>query len=486
MKYKEQNQTPWWNTVRRCRQLMFTLALANFCIVSFAGCSGETAATNSGASSSVEAASKNEMAAITSSASSCTLTRLFWQDRDEATIRVGDLMKTGDTFEISKVKLNDFPSLSVDENDLVQMTVVRDRLIVGVRDHKDGKQNSGWVEIKTGVEEDYQGDHSDWSYGSDATATASTLDEGQGNPAHVYQYGDRVYIANDKNNGFTQVNPADGTSRFFTGGGRHITMAAVNDRIAYSTWIDRDGENKGRVDVVNLRHPKSTPAYSFNLAEGGIHGAGACGNRVYFAPVNGVCWVNCDFDFRENADTVSINHLSLDEDSVGANYRTGAFTCFRDHMLCIANSKSGDPALCVINATAPRPHVTRIKCDDLDEGMKLSTVTATTVSGNKPFAFAFAEGDRLEEKLLVFELDPNGDRDFGDAKFANSIVVGASQLQGHFGRHGIAFVGDGKTAVVTNPGDGTLTIVDLVDQNVQQTIEVGGQPTRVTNHGETM
>ncbi|QEG22652.1 hypothetical protein MFFC18_25350 [Mariniblastus fucicola] len=425
-------------------------------------------------------------ASLASLASARTLTRLFWQDRDGATMYVADLVQNGVTFEVDQARIKEFPPVSPEENDLVQMVVVRGQLVVGVRDHENGERHSGWLEINTGVEEEDHGDHSHWHYSSDATVTSAKLDTQQGNPAHVYRYGNSVYIANDKNNGFTQINPLNGSSRFFTGGGGHITMAAVNDRIAYSTWIDRNGDNKGRVDVVNLRNQKTEPAYSFNLPFGGIHGAGACGNRVYFAPAHGVCWVNCDFDFAETADTVKINHLSLDEDPTGTDYRTGAFTSFRDHMLCIASSKSGKPALCVINATAPNPEVTRIPCDNFDEGMKLSTVKATTVSGNKNFAFAFAEGAGLAEKLLVFELDPNGDRNFSDAKLVNAIEVGASKLEGHFGHHGIAFVGDGKTAVVSNPGDGTLSVIDLVHQKVHQTIEVGGQPTHITNYGEAM
>jgi len=187
----------------------------------------------------------------------------------------------------------------------------------------------------------------------------------------------------------------------------------------------------------------------------------------------------------ENSDSVSIERLSLDEDPDGTAYRTGAFESFEDHILCIANSKSGIPALCVINATAPSPAVTRIPCE-LEGGLRLSTVSATKIVENKCYAFAFAEGEGLNEKLLIFELDPNGDRTFDDARLAKTIEVGASKLEGHFGHHGIAFLGNRKTAVVTNPGDGTLSVVDLVKQEVCQTIKIGGQPTHVVCCGETM
>ena len=418
------------------------------------------------------------------------LTRLFWQDRMEGTVYTGDLLLKNGEYAVAKQKVKGFPELNPADNDLVQMQVSRGRLIVGVRDHADGKDNSGWIEINTGVEEESHGDHSHWHYDSDASVCAVTLDEKQGNPAHVYQYGHKIYIANDKNNGFTQIqtaeNKAPSKAKFFHGGGGHITLAAVADRIAYSTWIDRSGDNTGRVDVIDLRNQSTEPRYSFNLPLGGIHGAGACGNRVYFAPANGVCWVNCDFDFAENRDTVMVQHLSLDESPEGTDYRTGAFKSFEDHILCLANSRSGNPNLCVINATAPQPVVTRIPCGELEDGFKISSVNATKIAGNKCLAFAFAEGDGLDEKLLIFELDPNGDRNFSDAKLSNSIKIGPSKLDRHFGHHGVTFLDNRKIAIVTNPGDGTLTIIDLVNQKVQQTIDIGGEPTKLTAYGRAM
>ena len=459
-------------------------------VAGFSGCSNEATVANNNAGSSSEETFES------SNSSGRVLTRLFWQDRADGVVYAGDLSLQESEYKVSKSQIENFPEFSPAENDLVQMQVARGRLIVAVRDHSDGNKSSGWVEINTGVEEEEHGDHSHWHYAPNATVCSSTLDANQGNPAHVYRYGNYIYIANDKNNGFTQLgSPGDtghesssppSVANFFRGGGGQITLAALADRIAYSTWIDRSGDNAGRVDVIDLRSQSAEPRYSFNLPVGGIHGAGACGNRAYFAPANGVCWVNCDFDFAENSDTVTVEHLSLDEDPSGTDYRTGAFESFQDHMLCIANSKSGRPALCVINATAPQPVVTRIPCEDLEDGLKLSTVRGTSLVGNRAMAFAFAEGEGLTERLLIFELDPNGDRSFDDAKLANSIEVGASKLQGHFGHHDITFLGDRKTAVVTNPGDGTLSVIDMVNQRVRQTVDVGGQPTHLICFGESM
>jgi len=423
--------------------------------------------------------------------SSRTLTRIFWQDRSDGTVYAGDLSLEDNVYRVDRMEIENFPNLPPKANDLVQMEIARGRLFVGVRDHSDGKENSGWIEINSGVKEEQHGDHSHWHYSSNAKVHSTTLDTNQGNPAHVYRYGNNIYIANDKNDGFTQVRPPrdgifsdDSTSetRFFSGGGGHITLAAVADRIAYSTWIDRAGDNAGRVDVVELKGKSSEPLYSFHLPLGGIHGAAACGNRVYFAPVNGVYWVNCDFDFAESSDTVEVNYLSLDEEPSGTEYRTGAFHSFQNHLLCVANSKSGTPAICVINATAPEPSVTRVVCDDL-EGAKLSNVNSASIAGGQAFAFAFAEGEGINERLLIFELDPNGDKTFDDAKLVNELEIGASKLEGHFGHHDIAFLANRKTAIITNPGDGTLSIINLETQSVHQTLKIGGQPSSLLCFG---
>lgn len=79
-----------------------------------------------------------------------------------------------------------------------------------------------------------------------------------------------------------------------------------------------------------------------------------------------------------------------------------------------------------------------------------------------------------------------GDRNFEDTKLAKKIKAGASKLESHFGHHGIAFLNNQKVAVTTNPGDGTLSIIDLQKQEIIQTIEIGGVPTKLTRFGDSM
>ncbi len=92
-------------------------------------------------------------------------------------------------------------------------------------------------------------------------------------------------------------------------GGGHITLAAIENRVAYATWIDRQGDNLGRVDVVPLQRD-STAGYSFHLPSGGIHGATANSGKVFFAPADGICWVYGGQVCQPNV-TPTVNHLSL-------------------------------------------------------------------------------------------------------------------------------------------------------------------------------
>ncbi len=412
-----------------------------------------------------------------------TLCRLFWQDGNKGTICAADLCSTEDGFVTKQMPVEGLKIMDIKQNSFVQMKIVDTSLIVGVRDNLNGKQRSGWLVIDTGVEEESHGDHSHWHYNKKPKLLSEHLDTNQGNPAHVYRYGQQIYIAQDKNNGFTVVNSDKGrtSSSFFQGGGGHITIAALKGQIAYASWIDRAGENVGRIDVVDLRSNEGKPKYSFKLPTGGIHGATACGNRVFFAPSEGIDWVDCDFEFQKSNDNVVLNHLSLgDEENRG--YRTGSFESFANHVICIANCKGCPPALCVIDGTTPSPKVSRLVYRDIEEGQRLSSLRTVTVSG-KPYGLAFAESEEFPDKLLVFALDENGDRKFDDLKLVKSIDVGNSKVEGHSGHHGIDFVPDQNIAVITNPGDGTLQILDMNQWEITKTVQVHGKPTRIVAQG---
>ncbi|MFG0334010.1 MAG: YncE family protein [Maioricimonas sp. JB049] len=417
------------------------------------------------------------------------ITRLFWQDREDDSLKWADL-KRGDGWQLQPAVVEGFPSLDVAKQDLVQMAIIDRTLLVGVRDEEDGQFQSGWVAVETGVVEIPHGDHSHWKYLSEPRVSEKRLDRKQGNPAHLYVYDNAFWLANDQLDGFTrfEIGSEDGQplqSQFFLGGGNHITLAAVDGVVGYSTWIDGGGPNAGRVDVVNLRSgPNGKPAYSFTLPSGVVHGATVNSGRVYFAPAEGVCRVEADLNLKESSETVRVHQISLGTDEeTDKPLRTGAFTNHRNWVL-FSTGTADSSALGLFDAEAPTEQVVKVAIDVAD-GLSLVTPKVIRTRGGKRYAFLFQdrkEGD-VQEKLTIVDLDPNGDRDFSDAQLAKTLSVGASRVEGHFGHHDICFSPNGKYAVVTNPGDGTIQVLSLEDLEIEATLQVGGNPSAIISTG---
>lgn len=420
------------------------------------------------------------------------IARVIWQDRDKDILMWGEV-HSGDKWVVSASPLKGFPTLEVEKQDLVQMEHAEGHLLVGVRDNDDGKFQSGWIVVDTGVREEPHGDHSHWKFVSAPSTKSSRLDADQGNPAHLYLYNDHFYMANDKKNGFTHINPKHLISKpasecgvFFSGGGNHITMAAVDNAVCYSTWIDGGGPNAGRVDVINLAKSGSDSlAYSFNLPTGVIHGATANSGKVFFAPADGVCWVQADKTLAGSAESVKVHHVSLGkEEGAEKPNRTGAFTNHRNWVLFTTGGPEGKSSLCLMNAAADQPSVVKLPIE-VESGLSLTTPEVVLASGGKRYAFLFhdkREGD-LQEKLTIVDLDPNGDRDFSDAKIAKTMPVGSSKVEGHHGHHSISFDSEGRIACFTNPGDGTIWVMTLKDLTVRAKSIVGGTPSAIVALG---
>jgi hypothetical protein len=224
-------------------------------------------------------------------------------------------------------------------------------------------------------------------------------------------------------------------------------MAAVDNAVCYSTWIDGGGPNMGRVDVVNLKKAEGDKtAYSFNLPTGVIHGATANSGRVFFAPADGVCWIDADTSLSKTAETVVVNHLSLgkDEDAEKPN-RTGAFVNHRNWVLFTTGGGESKSSLCLMEANATPPRIVKL-----------------------PIA--------VEEGLTLTTPDPNGDRNFSDAAISKTLPVGASKVDGHNGHHAIGFDSEGRIACFTNPGEGSIWVLSLKDLTIRAKSIVGGTP----------
>ncbi|MFN9718667.1 MAG: hypothetical protein ACK58L_08250 [Planctomycetota bacterium] len=420
--------------------------------------------------------------------------RVLWQDHQKDALMWGEV-HGGDKWVVSASPVASFPKLDNEKQDLVQMEQAEGVLLVGVRDNDDGKFQSGWVAVDTGVREQPHGDHSHWNFVTTPTVKGSRLDSEQGNPAHLYLYNSLFYMANDRRNGFSQIAPKDLMTRpaancgvFFPGGGNHITLAAVDNSVAYSSWIDGDGPNAGRVDVVNLKKPPAEAmAYSFQLPTGVIHGATANSGRVFFAPADGICWVDADTTCSKTAESVVVNHISLGrEEGEEKSNRTGAFVNHRNFVLFTTGGPAGKSSLCVLDAKAAQPSVVKVSID-VAEGLSLTTPEVVLASGGKRYAFLFHDkkdpAAEIEEKLTIVDLDPNGDRNLSDARIAKTMPVGKSNVEGHSGHHSVSFCSEGRIACFTNPGDGTIWVMTLRDLAIRAKSIVGGTPTSIVAIG---
>lgn len=419
------------------------------------------------------------------------LTRVLFQDDDTRTLKWADL-RAGEPPTLGPVQpVEGFPKLDSERQTLVQMEAAQGYVLVGVRDDDSGNFQSGWVLIDTGVVEEEHGDHSHWTYPRPPQVRASVLDDKQGNPAHLYCYDNVFYLANDQLDGYTRIDPAGVKSTddvaairrkasFFQGGGRHITLAVVGGTVGYSTWIDREGPQSGRVDVTALNAIGNRQiAFSLTPPHGGLHGATACQGKVFFAPADGLCWLQSPNVLPVDPKSIAVRHLSLGKDDEKAR-RTGGFTTFGRHV-AFTMGAGKTAALGLIDAAKPEPEVTRLVLPMADANRPAGLEIAQPRKGS-PMAFVFHDHPLEVEapnRLSLVELDPNSDGNWSDAKVAQELDVGKSRVEGHGGHHSIAFDANRRRAIFSNPGSGTLAALVLQDRKQVAEWKVGGAPSKV-------
>jgi hypothetical protein len=423
------------------------------------------------------------------------LTRLFFQDYETKSLKWLDVQEGSPLTLGPAATVEGFPPLDPARQELVQMEVIGEHLLVGVRESDEDRRSNGWVLVHTGVRGVSHGDHADWSYRQHPRVLARQLDGEQGNPAHLYQYDGVFYLANDERSGYTRLDPRTirpeddeaairSAARFLPGGGHHITLAVADNRVGYAAWIDGDGPHKGRVDVTPL-DAAGTPetAYSFQLPSGGIHGAVVCQGKVFLAPADGLCWVAADLDlrFRDNPQGVQVHHIALGRDPATERpLRTGAFTTFGKYVLCVCGA-GPTAALCLLDASQETPQPRLIGLD-MQAGNRPVTPEVVQTRSGKRYAFVFHDHPQdveAEDRLSIIDLDPDGDGDFADARVEKSLLVGPCRLEGHYGHHSISFDADGRRAFFTNPGNGLLVVLDL--RRLEPVLEhpLGGIPTKL-------
>ena len=434
------------------------------------------------------------------------VTRLVFEDHKQQALRWADVSIDGDKqLHLGPVQsVAGVKTFDASKQKLVQMKEAGGFVLAGVRDEEKGAFESGWVLINSGVRYEDHGDHGHWRYPTTPQQAAAVLDQKQGNPAHIYAYDGKFFIANDQLNGFTRVDPVQvaaakngpqikltaGTTTedkktpgasFFQGGGNHITLAAVNDQVAYATWVDGGGPNKGRVDVTKITGGDAKLSYSFFLSTGGLHGATTNQGKVFFAPQDGIVWLQADLTASLKPDAVKWQHISLGKTGEKP-LRTGAFTTFDKHVLCVTG-RGTEAKLVVIDASQsnPTPQFVSLKGSDATRAMTPVVVKTSTATYALVLHDA-AEHDEDEaahptEQLEVISLDPNGDQNFADAQSVKTLKLGRSAVEGHFGHHDLSCDASRRFAFVTNPGDATVMAVSLATLEAVGTFNVGGKPT---------
>ncbi len=420
------------------------------------------------------------------------ITRLFLQDHKTGSLLWADVRAGGDKklHLDTPAAVDGFPKLDAKQK-LVQMRESGSLLCVGIRDDNDGGTESGWVLIQTGAGYADHGEHGHWSFKKKPAVADKRLDKEQGNPAHVYLYGGKFFVANDQKSGYTRLDPAEyakntakpvgkGTPRFLTGGGGHITLAVVDDKAGYGCWIDGGGPNKGKVDVTAVADGKV--AYSFHLPSGGIHGATANSGKVFFAPADGIDWVDADPVLKLKGEQVKVNHINLGKEGDKPR-RTGAFADHGHHVLFVTGKEKAELAVLDAKAADPKPVFVPLSGK---KGTAAVTPECVVAPDGKPYAVVFHDRKKdadAEDLLEVVALDPNGDGRYADAKSVKTLTVGRSAVDGHFGHHAVAFDATRRYGFFTNSGEGTISVLCLKRWEVIATFGVGGTPTAVVARG---
>ena len=428
-----------------------------------------------------------------------SLARIFIHDSKTCTMRWSDaFINQENGLEITSPRLvSNIKTQDQSRQRFVQRQEFGGILVAGIRDQMNGELESGHVVIDTGIGKMDHGNHIHWSYLREPDVVASQLGTDQGNPAHVYLYNKQIYVANDRNNGYTRINPAryrndegdiigkDNPS-FFEGGGNHITLAVTDDHLGYSTWIDGGGPNKGRVDVTHLSlKSKSKKFQSFHLPYGGIHGATVCQDKVFFATSNGVCWIKCEPMIGTKQSDIKIGHISLGKDG-DQPARTGSFTCL-DKYVIFVTGKGESSRLVIIDSSKEKPLIIADFNIIIPNGHSLTKPVALKTFDHRSYVFVFSDQStdrgKHQEMLNIIDLDPNQDGLLNDLKILSKIPVGSSCVQGHTGHHSIAFDSSRSHAFITNPGDGTISVLPIgtmpKSPSISKVFSIGGSPSGI-------
>lgn len=447
------------------------------------------------------------------------LTRLFLQDLDSQSVRWSEVRRAanGKCSMGMPQPIAGWQTLDVAKQQLASMQETSNWVAVGVRDFEDGKFQSGWQLVWSGVSGSNHGDHSHWHYSAAPRVIDKRLDTQQGNPSRVAAFDRAFYVSNDQRNGYTKIDPARYNAattpqqfaaipRFIPGGGHRTSLAVVGERVGYAGWFDSNGEHQGRVDVTRISPNKAEIAYSFHLPNGGIHSLAVLEGRVFVAAAGGISHVPLDTTASLSSDKVQPVPVSLGQKDdtplrISELATLGKFVLFTidrgdNSMLGLLNAADLKSPLVTLplnvaaGQSASAPVVVKTRGDQRlalvfheNGGASDGQPKGSLAGANSVTPISDAKPKPTAESLAIINLDPNGDKNFADAKIVKTIIVGASKISGSSGHHGVDFDADRRFAFLTNPGDGTLSILDLDKLEVVGSFKIGGSPNRVVSTG---
>ncbi len=417
-------------------------------------------------------------------------TRVFWQDAESQKLSYGDVVTT-DAWSLRRGWVTGFPTVDAESQRLGPMQQIEGKLLVGLDNRGNRSLPAGWVGIDSGVFQEPHGNHFHWKYTNAPVVRQQKLDPGPGGPTGLFVYNQRFFVASEQ--GFTRVSPAqlsiDGTSTAATGAVRanaeKRSLAAVNN-VCYTTWSDSEGENAGRVDVINMADRGSNaPAYSFKLPTGEIEATTANNGKVFFAHDGAISWLYADTSLSGNAGAIQPRPVTMaGNDPWDLSQPPQSLVNARNWVLFCHGS--GERAvLGLINAAAQNPQAIAVPIQT-EDGLTLSA-PATVLSLGKRYALVFQiktdPSSDIQEQLTIIELDPNRDNNFVDARVKLNVPVRSGLVEDQIIPPDVGFDAYGRFAIFTSPGESRLNVMTMNDLKVRVRFNVGGAPSRIVAVG---
>ncbi|MFO0904346.1 MAG: hypothetical protein U0939_15185 [Pirellulales bacterium] len=420
-----------------------------------------------------------------------TLTRVFFVDESKQSLQWAELIAGEKPTMTSVREISGFPKLDPQKQAISSLQAVGGMMLVGIRTLDDADAPAGWLLIESGAYEEAHGDHSHWIYPYAPRIRAAQFDEQTRGPDRVAVIDGAFYWSNVGADGFYRLDPSQIGPRepaqavrqraaWHTGGGESGVVSSVGNVVAFTAWKNVEGDGAGRIDVTALRPAgNDKTAFSFDLPSTGTHAAAACQGKVFFATKSSLHWVVVPSRISSSVEAVAVQSLG-DPQTAALVEGPLEFATYGRYVVFSAGA-GPDAMLCHLDAAAEIPQLRKISLP-LPSDHRPGAVKLMRSRKGQPLALVFhaGPGDATgHDRLSVFEMDPDRNGNWSDAKLSQAVSVGKGRDDVPGGDHYLAIEADNRRAVYSNPGDGTLMVLNLEDRKTVTGFRVGGAPTKV-------